>query len=77
MANPNGNAGTLKRAKMAAALLGCNLTAIAKNCGCTLPHLRGVLLGERRPSERLSDAMRDTFGATWPFVRGVVDELRV
>jgi len=75
--NENGNAGTLKRAKMAAAALGLNLTAMAALCGCTLPHLRGVLLGERVPSARLSVAMGDAFAWTWPFVRGQVDALTV
>jgi hypothetical protein len=77
VANNDGKNGTLKRAKMAAAALDLNLTAMASRCGCTLPHLRGVLLGERVPSERLSAAMHDAFSWTWPFVRGQVDALGV
>jgi hypothetical protein len=77
VATNNGKNGTLRRAKMAAAALGLNLTAMSTRCGCTLPHLRGVLLGERVPSERLSEAMKGAFGRTWPFVRGQVDVLTV
>jgi hypothetical protein len=73
----NGNTGTLRRAKAAAAVLGTNLTGIAQRSGCTVPHLRGVLLGERRPSVHLAIAIKDAFAATWSYVVGRVDELKV
>jgi hypothetical protein len=61
---------------MAAASLGMNLTAIAQISGVTLPHLRGCLLGERRPSASTAEAIKTAFGPTWPFVVGQVDALR-
>jgi hypothetical protein len=77
VANTNRKTGTLRRAKAAAAALGTNLTGIAHLSGCTLPHLRGVLLDERKPSARLADAIKDAFGATWLYVVGQINELKI
>jgi hypothetical protein len=69
--------GTLKRAKMAAASLGLNLSGVARASGCTLPHLRNFLLGTKRASPPMAESIKAAFGHTWPFVVGQVDELKV
>jgi len=64
--------------RLAAVLAARGLTrsTFAARCSVSDPHLRCVILGERRPSERLADRIKAELGAdAWAFVRGESDTL--
>ena len=49
---------------------------MARRCLVSDPHLRAVILGDRRPSQRLVAAIQAELGeAAWAFVTGQVDVL--
>ena len=66
----------LRRLTAVLALHGLSVRAFATGIGISDAHLRAVLLGERKPSERVAQAIREHLGAAgWQFVRGQVDVL--
>lgn len=70
--------GSIRRLRAASALRGLTLSELASRCQVCDSHLRGVITGERRPSERLVEALKEQLGdAGWAFVRGQTDELRM
>ncbi len=76
MRNSTNNPAPLKRFYATLALKGLHLAEMARRCGVSNAHLRAVILGERRPSERLALTLQAEVGQQgWAFVSGQVDVL--
>jgi transcriptional regulator with XRE-family HTH domain len=74
MTNRRPSPATLRRLSAVLALRGTTVSQLATKLGISDSHLRAVVIGERRGSERLLTALQDDLGsADWQFVRGLVD----
>lgn len=67
---------TLQRFYAVLALRGLTLAAMARRCQVSNAHLRAVIMGERKPSDRLAATVQADLGPqAWAFIQGQCDVL--